>query len=627
MKSRLVAASKVVLLSSTLIGFVAPKALGVSPAAVGKAVVNPATISQGKQLFEHQWTSRNPRLGSDGLGPLFNATSCVGCHNQGGAGGGGEAKFNAKTIGIEKLQIDGGQVTPDVLATMVRSMHPGFQLADGTLINTCSISHFGGTAAYQEGRSKLIDSLPVEFADEGGSANASEVRRANAFPIHFQNQVGQYNMQVQARLYQRNTTALFGAGLIDQVPDKAIERQAKLQQRHPEISGRPSTLRDGRFGKFGWRGNLASLIDFTDQACANEVGLRTKRRQQPSDPTDPAYRNPAVDISDAEVRAMRDYLAALPAPTIKMPQDPVLQKEVMQGEQLFASVGCAVCHVPTLGPATGAYTDLLLHEMGPESMDLNHAEPYIQKATIEQVPRLQTSKRFSGTITGEETSMGAYYGPATSIELDEYDSPQSFDIALPVPNGNRATSGSIGVPRSVYGGAVSPVLGNLNSRLGRSFAFVAPEFPSQTLLLVPRSTDKIVEDTTTVKSDRFGKPFSGGASFENNIRVTKDYVGSFEQTTTRQLVMDKFLRVRFEQTKFNEEWRTPPLWGVADSAPYMHDGRAGTLLEAIAMHGGEASGTRDRFLALPKPGRDAIIAFLQTMVAPTESPLTSVTAN
>ena len=38
------------------------------------------------------------------------------------------------------------------------------------------------------------------------------------------------------------------------------------------------------------------------------------------------------------------------------------------------------------------------------------------------------------------------------------------------------------------------------------------------------------------------------------------------------------------------EWRTPPLWGVADSAPYMHDGRAPTLADAVKLHGGQARG-------------------------------------
>src|SRR4030095_14519875 len=36
-----------------------------------------------------------------------------------------------------------------------------------------------------------------------------------------------------------------------------------------------------------------------------------------------------------------------------------------------------------------------------------------------------------------------------------------------------------------------------------------------------------------------------------------------------------------------DEWRTPPLWGVADSGPYLHDGRAATLHEAIRLHAGQ----------------------------------------
>ena len=41
------------------------------------------------------------------------------------------------------------------------------------------------------------------------------------------------------------------------------------------------------------------------------------------------------------------------------------------------------------------------------------------------------------------------------------------------------------------------------------------------------------------------------------------------------------------------EWRTPPLWGVANSGPYLHDGRAETLDEAIRLHGGEAAATSE----------------------------------
>ena len=64
------------------------------------------------------------------------------------------------------------------------------------------------------------------------------------------------------------------------------------------------------------------------------------------------------------------------------------------------------------------------------------------------------------------------------------------------------------------------------------------------------------------------------------------------------------------------EWRTPPLWGVADSAPYMHDGRAATLEEAIKFHGGQAAAAAGRFAKLSKPEQRQLLGFLETLRAP-----------
>lgn len=67
------------------------------------------------------------------------------------------------------------------------------------------------------------------------------------------------------------------------------------------------------------------------------------------------------------------------------------------------------------------------------------------------------------------------------------------------------------------------------------------------------------------------------------------------------------------------EWKTPPLWGVgltqqvSGHTQYLHDGRARNLLEAILWHGGEAQAARDAVAALPKPDRDALIAFLESL--------------
>jgi CxxC motif-containing protein (DUF1111 family) len=64
------------------------------------------------------------------------------------------------------------------------------------------------------------------------------------------------------------------------------------------------------------------------------------------------------------------------------------------------------------------------------------------------------------------------------------------------------------------------------------------------------------------------------------------------------------------------EWRTPPLWGVADSAPYLHDGRAATLAEAIKLHAGQASSSANRFTGLSDVQQEELIAFLNTLRAP-----------
>jgi CxxC motif-containing protein (DUF1111 family) len=64
------------------------------------------------------------------------------------------------------------------------------------------------------------------------------------------------------------------------------------------------------------------------------------------------------------------------------------------------------------------------------------------------------------------------------------------------------------------------------------------------------------------------------------------------------------------------EWRTPPLWGVADTAPYLHDGRAKTLEEAILWHGGEAKQSRDLFAELKPAQKRQLLAFLFSLRAP-----------
>jgi hypothetical protein len=391
-------------------------------------------------------------------------------------------------------------------------------------------------------------------------------------------------MSLRARVFHRNTTALYGAGLLDQISASDIMAVAREQQKHPEISGRPSTLKGGRIGRFGWRANVGTLIEFNDQACANEVGLETRRKPQARDPMTPAYRNPTHDIEDNQIELLNAFVAALPAPIREIPNDSQQRLQADYGERVFSMIGCAVCHVPDMGPARGIYSDILLHDMGYELIDLNHAEPYVLRRT-------PVSRETQVTDVSQSTTTNAmtYYGASSSMTTT-------------------STSSSAG-----------PLGGSSLRRLGRfpknNYLFVAPTGPQEAMSIIPVDRDaKTASDEQTEES-----------SFDETIRQGSQsmQVSGTRTTTTRTrttTVREDYIRVHYEKTNFNQEWRTPPLWGVRDSAPYMHDGRAETLLEAIAMHDGEAAGTRDRFLQLPLADRHALIAFLATLAAPPNVP-------
>lgn len=569
--------------------------------AVEPDAIDQQRIQQGRALFVREWPTRNPTLGSDGLGPLHNAKSCVACHHQGGIGGGGDTRFNAKSIGIEKMKIIGGPINDDVIANSVRAFHPGFVNTMGAVVNTLAVSHHGGSPVYGSLRDSMMKNVTAEFSKDGGPSSAAEVRHANATPINYAMQNGKYNVSIRARMFQRNTTPLFGSGLIDQVTDKQLEDLARQQKKHPEISGRPATLPDGRFGRFGWRGNISSLLEFCDQACAAEVGLETKRKPQPIDPTLPTYKNPDKDISDDQIKTITAFMAALPAPIRKLPQDSQDRHTALHGEELFASIGCAVCHVPSIGEAKGLYSDLLLHDMGYESMDLNPADPYINKVlALSQFDHSVISSLETTTLYEDEVS-STYYG-RTSVMSGTDRSERRTGRGLAAFDSTPVTRGE---PNIRY------------SQMSYSFDFPKQPNTIRRFIKTGARTTRNVEktsDRTRIKNKvgRRSETASG-----KDFYFTDTTKNQTKNILTRQT---NYLRIHIEPTNYMQEWRTPPLWGVRDSAPYMHDGRAATLLEAVSIHEGEAAGTRDRFLNLSHRDRSAIIKFMETLVAPTNVP-------
>jgi CxxC motif-containing protein (DUF1111 family) len=74
-----------------------------------------------------------------------------------------------------------------------------------------------------------------------------------------------------------------------------------------------------------------------------------------------------------------------------------------------------------------------------------------------------------------------------------------------------------------------------------------------------------------------------------------------------------------EQGARSGEWRTAPLWGLGltqkinPQATFLHDGRARSVEEAILWHGGESEASRQAFLALAKPQRQALLRWLHQL--------------
>jgi CxxC motif-containing protein (DUF1111 family) len=70
----------------------------------------------------------------------------------------------------------------------------------------------------------------------------------------------------------------------------------------------------------------------------------------------------------------------------------------------------------------------------------------------------------------------------------------------------------------------------------------------------------------------------------------------------------------------SDEFRTPPLWGVADSAPYLHDGSAATLHDAVLAHEDQARNARDGYRRLSAVEQRALLVFLCALRAPRPGP-------
>ena len=323
-------------------------------ASAGRKEKSPA--ASGQELFERVWQPLyGPQAGGDGLGPLFNERSCIACHFQGGIGGSGPNNNNVAvmTAVFPRIVQD-----LDALRATVVDLHPGF--ADGRTI----VLHRFSTQPEAYARFQL-DLLGLDSLDRGGPLDQAAVAKKVFFKPFARRPESLKFGDVTLQISHRNTTPLFGLGLIDAIPRKVMESVA-VRQASEGLGVH------GRFiGRFGWRGQIMDLSGFNRGACATELGLTVSTQPQTADPsaTDKESTTSRLDLTDRQCDDITAFVASLPAPRRLKGGDPTEEAAIKAGERHFVSVGCATCHRPTLGPVKGIYSDLLVHSMGPGLSD------------------------------------------------------------------------------------------------------------------------------------------------------------------------------------------------------------------------------------------------------------------
>jgi CxxC motif-containing protein (DUF1111 family) len=327
--------------------------------------------------------SKADQVVPDGLGPRMNLNSCAGCHGA-PATGGSSPKINPQFAFVNGTD-HGNNTLPSFITkdgptreARFKKTNPG-NLTDGGVHNLFTISGMKGAGGCM-----------LQQPDF-----AAELARKNVI--------------------FRIPTPLFGAGLIEEIPDQAIVDNLNNPVDQPEkrrmhvvgrvnvvVSGNTRTEQvrsqgepnrngnDGTIARFGWKAQNKSLLLFAGEAYNVEMGIsnelfQTEREEKagcqfvpaPNDFTDPTKVGTFDLLSDIEHFAAFMRLLAPPRPSDSDPGGP---QSIANGKSTFIKIGCALCHseslktgnsiIPQLSNQTAhLWSDLALHQMGPNLDD------------------------------------------------------------------------------------------------------------------------------------------------------------------------------------------------------------------------------------------------------------------
>lgn len=348
----------------------------------------------GNAFFKQPWVIAPASTDSrDGLGGLFNVAACQSCHVKDGRG---HAPMNSDSDADSLLIRLAMPATTDAQRQQLQNsliekvVHPiyGGQLQDR-----------GIQGVPAEARIKIQwTDKPVTFAD-----GHIETLRAPTF--HLTNP-GYGAFDNELMLSPRIALPMIGLGLLDQIPDADIKKQAvnnhkkadshKVDNSGNLIRGKFNLVMDPQTGKiglgrFGWKAGQTKLLTQNQSAFNEDMGLTSNIRphescmpaqtaclQATTGADEQGNGKPAVEVSDEVAKFVEFYTRNLAVPHRRNADD----KLVLAGKKRFYDMGCQSCHTPRYqlpktnddnleqhGQVIYPYTDLLLHDMGDDLAD------------------------------------------------------------------------------------------------------------------------------------------------------------------------------------------------------------------------------------------------------------------
>jgi CxxC motif-containing protein (DUF1111 family) len=334
----------------------------------------------GKSRFQEQESVTG---GShNGLGPRFNSNSCSSCHAQPAVGGTSPSATAFPFIGPN----------PETLVTAQNAAEnplPSFITIDGPA-REARFKFFlnrDGSVNTNSPDGGVHDLFVISGRPDAGSCSIKQPDFA-------------HNLRANNVIF-RIPTPVFGAGLIENIPDETILANMNANERAKDamgISGHPNRSgNDGTITRFGWKAQNKSLEIFAGEAYNVEMGVTNelfmneraspdeaglpancKLNPTPEDTTNVGSTTPIGVSSDAVGFSMFMRLLAPPTPSTSAPGSAA---SIANGSRVFGAIGCALCHTPTLqtGPSgitaslnnvnANLYSDLLVHDMGSNLAD------------------------------------------------------------------------------------------------------------------------------------------------------------------------------------------------------------------------------------------------------------------